>query len=252
MPDPPRAGKPGGERKAPEVRANPAGINGVSVAINETAREVGERAAAACARGPSSGGGNGPTRKLSPSSEVGKRRWRQDCRKERGLPPRQSVINRVSPLHTFPGSQTSGECVCADMPATALSVATRQVTPTGQSARHGPNSRQARVPLLSKAAASIVELDTPAMDDAQASRRAVADWFLLCATNQASPLALLRPSWERRHLIDPLVRSIGPLGPLDTAMMFRPVDPLVGLNAAEFSPNEPVYRDSARDLDAFD
>jgi hypothetical protein len=46
--DPPRAGRPVGERKTPGVRASPAGIDGVSVATDETAREAGER----CRRSP--------------------------------------------------------------------------------------------------------------------------------------------------------------------------------------------------------
>jgi hypothetical protein len=84
---------PAGQRKAPEVRASHAGLNGVSVAMHETTREVGRGAAAACARDPSSSVGNDPTRKLSPSSEVGKRRWRQDCRKERVYPATPIIRN---------------------------------------------------------------------------------------------------------------------------------------------------------------
>jgi hypothetical protein len=29
-------------------------------------------------------------------------------------------------------------------------------------------------------------------------------------------------------------------------MMFRPVEPLIGLNPAELSPNQPVYEDRAK------
>src|SRR5271167_1853543 len=52
--------------------------------------------------------------------------------------------------------------------------------------------------------------------------------------------------WERPPLIDPNSSVLGPIGPLDTAMMFRPVEPLIGLNPAELSPNQPVYEDRAK------